>query len=84
MAKITRNTVAEHLMDYQLRMLGKSRIDLIEDDRFLFNNTMTQEQLLEFKKYAIPLLQKVFHFRREKAELVFQSFRDLFGVRIKN
>ena len=84
MAKITRNTVAEHLMDYQLRMLGKSRIDLIEDDRFLFNNTMTQEQLLEFKKYAIPLLQKVFHFRREKAELVFHSFRDLFGVRIKN
>jgi len=83
MAKITRNNIAEHLMDMQLRIIGKDRISILDDDRFLFNNTMTQEQLLEFKKYAIPLLQKVFHFRREKAELVFQSFRDLFGVRIK-
>ena len=80
---VNRSNIAEHLMDYQLKMIGKTRMDVVDDDRWFFNFTMTQQQLLEFRKYAIPLLQKVFHFRKEKAELVFQSFRDLFGVRIK-
>ena len=84
MMKIDRTNVAQHLLDKQLEMVGKTRIVMVEDDHWRFNNTMTREQLFEFKKYAIPLLQKVFHFRKERAEIVFQSFRELFGVRIKN
>jgi len=84
MAKITRMNIAEHLLDYQLRMVGKTRIDILDDDKFFFNTTMTREQLTEFKEYAIPLLQKTFKFNKTKAENTFKFFRDQFGVRIKN
>ncbi len=75
--------VGEHLMDYQLKMLGKTRIDIIDDDRWYFNWTMTRAQLAEFKAYAIPLLQKIFRFNKAKAEKTFGWFRTQFGVRIK-
>ena len=81
--KISRNNIAEVLLDKQLEMIGKDKSILISDDKWRFNNTMTREQLFEFKKYAIPLLQKVFKFNRLKAETTFESFRQLFGVRIK-
>ena len=84
MAKINRTNVADHLLEKQLEIVGKTKIDVVNNDKWKFDFTMTREQLFEFKKYAIPLLQKVFHFRKEKAEIVFQSFRELFGVRIKN
>jgi len=81
--KVNRQNIAEVLLDKQLEMIGKDRSILVSDDRWKFNNTMTREQLFEFKKYAIPLLQKVFKFNRLKAETTFESFRQLFGVRIK-
>lgn len=82
--KIKRETIGEHLVDKQLSIIGKTRMDILDDDRFFFNNTMTQQQLLDFKKYSVALIQKIFHCRKSKAEEVFESFRTLFGVRIKN
>lgn len=83
MEKITRMNVGEHLLDYQLKMIGKTRVDILADDRWYFNWTMTRAQLVEFKQYAIPLLQKTFKFNRMKAEKTFEWFRTTFGVRIK-
>ena len=31
--KITRENVADHLFDYQLGMIGKTRIDILDNDR---------------------------------------------------
>ena len=84
MTKITRATIAEHLLDYQLEMIGKTRLVMIDDDKWKFHNTMTREQLKEFRKYAIPVLQKTFHFNKGKAEETFEAFRTLFGLRIKD
>ena len=81
--KISRNNIAEALLDKQLEIVGKTKIDILDNDCWKFDFTMTQQQLFEFKKYAIPLLQKVFHVNRLKAESIFDSFRKLFGVRIK-
>ena len=53
--RITRENVAEHLLDYQLEMIGKTRLDVVDDDKWRFNLTVTREQREEFKKYAVPL-----------------------------
>jgi len=82
--RITRENVAEHLLDYQLEMLGKTRIDIVDRDTWRFDFTMTQEQLIDFTSYAIPLLQKTFKFNRRKALDTFEWWRMRFGVRIKN
>ena len=31
--KIDRTNIGEHLLDYQLTIIGKSRIDILDDDR---------------------------------------------------
>lgn len=82
--KITRENVGEHLFDYQLKIVGKTRVDVINDDRWHFNWTMTQAQFMEFYKYAIKVLQKVFHCNRVNAVNAFNFYWSQFKVRIKN
>jgi hypothetical protein len=45
---------------------------------------MTQEQHEEFKRYAIPLLKKIFKFNKTKADATFNWFNLAYGLRIKN
>lgn len=82
--KITRTNIAEHLVDYELAMVGKTRLEIIDDDRWYFNNTLTHEQYVAFRKYAIELIQKVFKINKKNAEGVFGWFNLAFGLRIKN
>lgn len=82
--KISRNNIGEHLFDYQLQLIGKTRVDVIDDDRWRFNFTMTRQQMEDFRRYSIPLMQKVFKFNRKKAEDCFLWWNQMFGVRIKN
>jgi hypothetical protein len=57
--KITRENVAMHLVEYQLRMVEKSLINMVDDDQWRFNITLTTIQS-EFKQYAITVLKKTF------------------------
>jgi len=82
--KVNRENIAKHLLEYQLSMVGKTMLILIDDPYYKFNITMTRGQLAQFKEYSIPLLQKVFHFNKKKAEDTFAFFRKEFGLRIKN
>lgn len=84
MGKINRLNVADHLVEYQLNMVGKTMADALKDDMWFFNWTMTTEQYQEFKAYAIPLLKKVFKFNKKKAEETFDFFNLQFGLRIKD
>ena len=81
--RINRENIGEHLVEYQLNMVGKTKMVMIDDDFWRLNNPMTRKQLIEFREYAIPLLQKVFHYRKSKAEDTFTFFRTQFGLRIK-
>jgi hypothetical protein len=45
---------------------------------------MTQEQHEEFKRYAIPLIKKIFKCNKGRAEQTFDWFNLQFGLRIKN
>jgi len=82
-AKINRINIADHLIEYQLKMIGKTVLDVEGDERWYSNNTMTPEQHEEFKAYAIPLLQKIFKFNKSRAEQTFGWFNLQFGLRIK-
>jgi hypothetical protein len=84
MAKINRENISEHLLDYQLDMIGKS-IQEAHMTREWYNKwTLTQEQHDQFKTYALPLLKKVFKCNKSRAESTFDFFDLQFGLRIKN
>lgn len=83
-AKVNRTNITEHLIEYQLSLVGKTIKDVEEDDQWYYNNTLTQEEHDAFKAYAIPLLKKIFKFNKGKAESTFSWFDMQFGLRIKN
>lgn len=82
--KIDRTNVSMHLVEYQLAMVGKTIAEAKENPLWYNEWTMTDVQYEEFKKYAIPLLKKVFKFNTRKAEQTFGWFSLQFGLRIKN
>jgi hypothetical protein len=84
MAKINRENIADHLVDYQLGMIGKSTQEAYMTREWYSKWTMTQKQHDEFKAYAIPLMKKVFKINKSRAEANFQWFDLEFGLRIKN
>ena len=81
--KPKRATMIQHLLEYQFKMVGKTFIDTMDDDRWKFNWTMTRKQKEEFKKYAVPALKKVFRCNTKKATLTFEWFEETFGLRLK-
>lgn len=82
--KINRTNITDHLIEYQLNMIGKTINEIKEDELWYVNNTMTEEQYEEFKRYAIPLLKKIFKFNKGKAESTFSWFNLQFGLKINN
>jgi hypothetical protein len=82
--KITRDNITKHLVEYQLKMVGKTLLDTLDDDNWYFNITMTQDEHEEFRKYAIKLIRKTFRCNRLRGESTFDWFNLQFGLRIKN
>ena len=80
--KINRTTITDHLIEYQLKMIGMNVEDALKDPEWYNDWTMTSEQHDEFKAYAIPLLKKVFKFNTTKANSTFSYFNLQFGLRI--
>ena len=84
MNKITRETIASHLLDYQLTLIGKTRVNLLDDDKWRSHWTITFEKDVQFRDYAVPLIKKVFHCNRGKAEHTLHWFKEQFGLKVKN
>ncbi len=82
--KITRDNITKHLVEYQLKMVGKTLLDTLDDDNWYFNITMTQTEFDEFRKYAVKLIRKTFRCNRLRGESTFDWFNMQFGLRIKN
>ena len=83
-AEINRSNIMRHLIEYQLDMVGKRLVDTLDDDRWYFNWTMTDEQSKEINKYAIKTMKKVFKFNTSKAKENLGWFNLQFGLRIKD
>ena len=85
MEKVKRETIGEHLVSYQFKIIGKDHKEIfLNDDKWRFNCTMTREQYLEFHKYAVSLMMKTFRCTKPKALNIFEWYWQQFGVRIKN
>ena len=80
--KINRMTISDHLIEYQLEMIGKTVQEALKDPEWYNTWTMTSEQHDQFKAYAVPLLKKVFKFNTGKANNTFEWFKVQFGLRI--
>jgi hypothetical protein len=83
-AEINRSNIMRHLIEYQLDIVGKRLVDTLDDDKWYFNWTMTSEQRIEFNKYAIKTMKKVFKFNTSKAKENTNWFNNQFGLRIKD
>lgn len=81
--KPRRANIIPHLMEYQFKMVGKTMVDTLDDDRWKFNWTISRKQKAEFAKYAIPVLRKVFRCNKAKAITTFEWFYAHFGLRLK-
>jgi len=84
MAKINRENIGDHLVSYQLEMVGKSMQEAYMTKEWYSKWTMTTEQHEVFKAYALPLIKKVFKCNKSKAENTFDWFDLQFGLRIKD
>jgi len=84
MNKINRENAGDHLVEYQLEMVGKTIAEAYKTPEWYSKWTMTDEQHNEFKEYAIPLLKKVFKCNKKRAESIFGWFDLQFGLRIDN
>jgi len=82
--KIPRLNSADHLVEYQLKMTGKTTADARKDDMWYSNWTFTQKQYELFRAYAIPLLKKTFRCNTKKATETFAWFNLQFGLRLKD
>jgi hypothetical protein len=82
MEKITRDNITNHLNDFQLKMIGKTRDEVIDDPEWFHNNTFTREQLTDFNVYALPLIKKVFKCNTNRAKYLLGWFNLNFGLRV--
>lgn len=82
--KINRETIADHLVDYQLNMVGRTIAEAIKTEKWYSEWTMTEEQHEQFRAYALPLIKKIFKCNKKRAEGIFGWFNLQFGLRIDN
>ena len=83
-SKITRDNIYRHLVEYELSIVGKTILDTFNDDKWYFNITMTREQHVQFKAYAVALIRKTFKCNKVNGEKRFDAFDLALGLRIKN
>lgn len=82
MEKITRENLATHLIDFQLKMIGKTIDDIKDDPEWYYNNTLTREQITDFNVYALPLIKKVYKCNTNRAKLILSMFDLNYGLRV--
>lgn len=82
--RMGRETIGLYMFYDQMETIGKTPMDVFDNDRWRFDFTITREQYNDFHKRSTKLLAKIFKVRREKVENIFQWYWMMFGVRIKN
>lgn len=82
MGKITRENLGDHLIEFQLKLVGKTVEDAMKDEWWFSNITMTKEQHTEFMVYAFPLVKKVLRCNKATAWKTLDWFNLQFGLKI--
>jgi hypothetical protein len=80
---ITRDTITDRLISFELSLIGKSMSEITTDQLWYLHNSLTSIQYSLLKGYAIPLLRKIFKFNKAKANSTFDWFYTVYGLKIK-
>lgn len=81
--KVTKDTIAIHLVNEQLAYVNKTWDDVKDDPEWFRNNTLTKKQYNEWKDYSIKVIQDVYKFDYQQASLEFSWFDMGYGLSVK-
>lgn len=81
--KPRRSTMIQHLIEYQIALIGKTMVDTYDDDRWHSKWTLTSEQKRQFRSYSIKIIKKVFKCNSLKAHTTFEWFYSVFGLKVR-
>lgn len=82
MEKITRENIVMHLIEFQLKMVGKTIADIKDDQEWYHTHTFNVEQLADFNVYAFHLIKKTFRCNTKKARGILDTFNLAYGLRV--
>jgi len=81
--KITRENLAEHLVIYQLSLIGRTMKDAEKDKEWSFKWTIPENKYKEYRKYAINIICKTLRCTPKKARGIFGALYFCFGLNIE-
>ncbi len=55
MGKINRLNIGEHLLEYQLNLIGKTKMDAIMDETWIVGWSLTPDQYAQFRAWSLEL-----------------------------
>lgn len=79
--KINRTNIAQHLLEYQLNIIGKRTLDTKKEPDWFNKWKIRDSDFKLLQQYAIPLLKKTFKFNRMKAYNTFNWWYMHFGLK---
>lgn len=83
MEKINKHNLSDHLIEYQLQLIGKTLDDAKGDERWFYNFTMTKIQFELFNRYALLLIQKVNKCNTSRTLETLDYFNLMYGLRVE-
>ena len=82
MEKVKREAIGEFLFDKQLKIIGATRLSIIDQDQWRSKFPIKREEYSAFRDYAIKLMMKTFRCNKNKAIDTFNWYWLQFGVKI--
>lgn len=83
MKKVNRNNIEMHLIEKQFNLLELTALDALFDKNWKEKWTITQEQYNHLKQYAIPLIKKTLKCSKTKAQVAFDKWQEMYGLKIE-
>lgn len=83
MEKVKRENIGEYLFEKQLRIIGATRLNVVDFDNWRAKFPIKREEYSAFRDYAIKLMMKTFRCNKNKAIDTFNWYWMQFGVKIR-
>ena len=83
MEKVKREAIGEFLFDKQLKIIGATRLSIVDFDQWRSKFPIKREEYSAFRDYAIKLMMKTFRCNKNKAIDTFNWYWMQFGVKIR-
>ena len=81
---VNKENLTEHLIKYQLDLVGKTYDDALKDERWYSNYTITEEQNKEFTKYATSIIKKVYKCNKSHTQSRLFWFNLNYGLKVES